>query len=164
VLSSERLNTLLTYDFETGAVHRRASKKPLIPDFDGLCSIYDSIDKKTIKVKLNKVLFKMLLNQDVGPNQRVLHRNMQEDDFRLKNLMLVHKDKYIEIKEAYRNIEYAIKMLPHPTDRFSYFVQWYEKGVLKNKLVQDAIPAKKLVLRLKLKYSKILTRYCVFDD
>jgi hypothetical protein len=168
-----RLKELLDYDGKLGVVYRRHSGKALVPDYAGFVSVYDPVTKKTSKMKLKNIAaflaFPELhaITPDTFPFKEeypvIFHKNMQEDDFRANNLGSLRKENYKKLKEAYRNINESIKLTAHPTDQFSYVLHWYQNGAMRSKVIQDVVVAKREMLKLKLKYSKILTKYCVFD-
>ena len=77
--------------------------------------------------------------------------------------MLVTRAEFLQIKEAHRNLTKDIKIQAHGTDQFDYVISWFEKGIERKKIVHDIIKARQGVLKLQLKYSKILTKYCLFE-
>jgi hypothetical protein len=99
----------------------------------------------------------------VQKDKVVLHKNLNENDYRYCNLKLISKKTQNSIKEAYRNLNGYLKLQPHPKDMFSYVLIWKENGKDKILVVQDIVVAKRMLNKLQLKYAKILNRYCVFD-
>lgn len=162
-MKPETLQQLLEYDSASGEVFRRKSHRLLLADEDGLITVYDGASKKSYRLKLDRVAYTLAYGIAPTEDQRVLHRNMQTEDNRLSNLCLVSSKVFLRVKEAYRNLSGGIKVSPHGTDQFAYIVSWYEGGQKKQRVIADVVPAKQFQLRLQLKYSKILTNYCVFD-
>lgn len=162
-MKPERLKQLLTYDPLSGSVCITKSKRKLIPDHDGLVVVFDPVQKKTHKLKLDRVACTLAFGKAVPENKRVLHRDLNTHDNSLKNLSVVSRAVFLQVKEAHRNLTQAIRMVQHQTDQFNYVVHWFEKGRECQKVLHDIAAAKGLVLRLQLKYSKILTKYCIFD-
>jgi hypothetical protein len=93
----------------------------------------------------------------------ILHKNLDESDYRYCNLKLISKKTYNSIKEAHRNLSGYLRLQPHPKDMFSYVLIWKENGKDKILVVQDIVVAKRMHNKLQLKYAKILSRYCIFD-
>lgn len=158
-----RIRELLNYDPSTGIVTTKKNRV-LLPDNNGQVVVFDSIDKKSIKSKLDKLAYSLAFG--VVPdtsNKRILHKNMKQEDNRLTNLQLVSRTIFLEVKEAYRNMTGGIRMVPHPVDQFSYIVHWFEKGVEKSKILADLVSARQFMLKKQLKYSKKLTKYCIFE-
>ena len=163
MLKVEKLRELVKYDSQTGEFTKK-SGKPLVPDFSNLLHIYDPETRKVTKMKADLVAWVLFYDELPIAGARILHRNMQESDSRINNLILVSSEEYKQVQEAYLNLTEDIQLLLHPKDKFSYVVQYRENGVLKKKVIKDSEVAKKFVLKLKLKYSKILTRCCIFDE
>lgn len=165
-MTPKRLSELLHYDGKLGVITRQTSGKALVPDYAGFVSIYDPITKKTAKLKLKNAAYILATGYWLKfsfDTCAVLYKNMDENDHRARNLLCINKTLYRQIKEAYRNINESIKLTQHPTDAFSYILHWYQNGAMRSKVIQDVVVAKREMLKLKLKYSKILTAYCVFD-
>jgi len=163
--SLERLKELLEYDALTGKVSIRKNKRVLTPDHDGIVMIFDREAKpKHKKYKLEKIAYYLAFSIFPREDQRVLHKNLDPEDNRQTNLVLVSRSVYKQIKEASRNVAGGIRIVPHATDQFSYMLHWFENGIEKIRLVQDIVIARRYMVRLQLKYSKILTKYCVFDN
>lgn len=152
----------LLYNSNTGEffVKRNAPKK-ILPNEEGYLKF--SLDAKSYKVKASLAAWELGHKSLVPFDKQVLHKNLNFMDFRLRNLSLVSREVYLEVKEARKNLEGFLKMQPHKEVAFSYVVQWKEKGKVKQQVMHDVVTAKKLLLKLQLKFSKVLSRYCVFD-
>ena len=159
----QELASLVQYLPFDGVVLKKSSSAPLVADLDGSVSLYNPSTKKVHKIKLNKLILFISSGRILQDGEKILHRNMQEDDFRVQNLEVVDEDVYNLIREAYKNISYGIQVSMHRTDKLAYNLQWYEDGVKRNRVVYDSSVANRMQVKLKLKYSKILTKYCVFD-
>lgn len=160
----ERLKELLEYDASTGKINNRKTKRVIIPDHDGLVIIFDNqADIKSKKYKLEKIAYYLAFGVYPKDEQKVLHKNLNPNDNRLNNLVLVSRVVFLKIKEAHKNISGGIRIVPHPTDMFCYFVYWYSKGSEVSKMFDDIGFARVHSTKLQLKYSKILTNYCLFD-
>ena len=157
------IKELLHYDI-SGVFFLLKDNKPyrkIFPDEDGYLKFYRK--GKKYKLKANRVAYELTHGVQIPENKVVLHRNLDPDDYRLQNLKLVSREVFNQIKEAHRNLSSLLKILPHPTDVFSYVVHWREKGKDKMQVVQDVVIARRLYVKLQLKYAKILSKYCVFD-
>lgn len=160
----ERLRELLVYDPLSGSVSIRRNGRVLLPDHDGIVTVFDRTAKTKIKkYKLERLAFFLAFGNFPREDQRVLHKNLDTEDNRITNLSLVSRSVFKQIKEARKNLIGGIKIVPHVTDQFSYVLHWFEDGSEKTKTIQDIVVARKQLLRLQLKYSKILTKYCIFD-
>lgn len=162
--SLDRLKELLEYDPGTGNVLLKKNKRVLAPDDDGIVTVFDrSAKPKSKKYKLERIAFFLAYGIFPSDTQKVLHKNLDSKDNRLKNLTLVSRSVFKQIKEADKNISGGIRMVPHSSDQFAYVLSWYEAGAERSKTIQDIVVAKRELLKLQLKYSKILTKYCNFD-
>lgn len=162
--SPGRLKDILEYHPLSGIVKIRKSQRTLISDQDGLVTVFDRSAKiKSKKYKLEKIAYFLAFGVFPRNDQKVLHKNLNSEDNSLKNLTLVSRLQFNRIKEAYRNLQNSIRLVPHPVDQFDYLVYWIEDGKEKNKVFRDIIEAKKFQVSLQLRFSKILTKFCFFD-
>lgn len=162
--SLERLKELLEYNPETGKVIIQRSQRVLTQDNDGIVVIFDSKAKpKTRKYKLERIAYYLAFSIIPREDQKVLHKNLDPEDNRIQNLSLVSRSVFRQIKEAHRNLTGGIHIIPHATDQFSYILKYFDGGIEKSKIIQDIVVARRQQLKLQLKYSKILTKFCVFD-
>lgn len=164
-LSLDRLKALLEYDPGTGRVSLKKSNRTLQQDFDGIVVIFDRLSNPKIrKYKLERIAYYLAFGTFPREDQRVLHKNLDTEDNRRQNLTLVSRSVFKQIKEAHRNLSGGIHLVPHAVDQFSYILKWFEGGIEKSKIIQDIVVARRQQLKLQLKYSKILTKYCLFDN
>lgn len=166
MITPVKLREILSYDPLTGVIVNKKSKRLLQADHDGLVVIFcagtDGIKKK-YKLKLDRVAYALAFGISPREDRRILHKNLDTNDNSLSNIILVTRTVFLSVKEAHRNLTQAIKITNHPTDQFNYVVHWIEKNRDKQKVVHDITAARRFMLGLQLKYSKILTKYCVFD-
>jgi len=163
MMQPERLRQILDYDPLSGIIKNKRTKRVLQADHDGLVIVFDSLAKRSFKLKLDRVAYAMAFGEFPKEDYKILHRNLNSQDNRLNNLHAVSRKVFLQIKEAHKNLSSGIRLAPHPMDQFAYVLYWYEGGVERTKLLQDVVPARELQLKLQLKYSKILTKYCIFD-
>lgn len=157
----------IEYDFCTGTFFllrvssSLVSKRQIFPNEDGYLLFYRQGTK--FKIKANKVALELGTSKVLDVNKVVLHKNLDVNDYRLQNLCAVTRTVYKKVKEAHRNLNGALKLVPHPTDAFSYVVQWKEDNKQMQQVVQDVVVAKRLFTKLQLRFAKLLSKYCVFD-
>ena len=126
--------------------------------------VFDSKgNPKSVKYKLDKLAYFLWTGDFPNESSKILHRNLSDTDNRALNLLVVSRSTYNKIKEAEKNLDYGIRIINHPTDQLSHHLCWYENGAEKVKVVEDIVVAKRLKTKLQLRYSKFLTRYCIFD-
>ena len=162
----ERLRELLSYNPLSGAVSLRRSGRVLVPDSNGQVVVFDSKAKrhKSTRYTLDRLCVFFAFGQFPRQDQKVHHKNLDPLDNRLVNLEVVSKGIYRTIREAWKNLDGGIRLVPHASDQFTYVLHWYEGGKERCKTIQDIVIARRQCIRLQLKYSKILTKYCLFDQ
>jgi hypothetical protein len=102
----------------------------------------------------------MILNNSEVPEGHVLYcKNLDESDLSAGNIALVDRATWKSIREAIHNLNSALKMKPHASAQGHYLVTWKEEGVLRKKVVQDVISAKRLHRKLLIAFTKILGKY-----
>lgn len=158
-----QLEEMLKYDMITGEfyIKKNESLRRIFPKDDGYIIFY----KKGVRYKLkaNKVAMELVTKEKLPPNKAILHKNLNEKDYRLVNLKVISKLTYNLIKEAYRNLSGALKILPHPSDVFCYVICWKEEGKDRRLVVDDVVVVRRMHTKLQLKYAKILNKYCIFE-
>lgn len=137
------------------------TKRQIFPNDDGYLLFYREATK--YKLKANRLALELGTGKQIDSNKLVLHKNLDVNDYRLQNLCAVTRTVYKKVKEAHRNLNGALKLVPHPTDAFSYVVQWKEDNKQMQQVVQDVVVAKRLFTKLQLRFAKLLSKYCVFD-
>ncbi len=161
--SLDRLKELLVYDQTTGRIYTNRGRL-LVADSNGLVTVFDKKAKiRRVKYKLERIAYFLAFGVAPREDQRVLHKNLDVSDNSIKNLALVSRSVYRQIKEAERNLQGGIRIIPHSIDMFCYVLLWYDKSIERSKILSDIGIARRQQVKLQLKYSKILTKYCVFD-
>lgn len=159
----KRLLEFLNYNAATGDLVYKHSGRRVQVQEDGFVLIIDPESKKRKKFKLSKLCYSLFHNVDLQKEDKVVHKDLNPNNFKITNLLLLSSSQYKELKEAKKNIQGGIRLVIHPTDVYSYRLFWFQDGVEKSKVIQDVVVAKKLEKRLLLKSSKILTKYCPTD-
>ena len=148
-------------------VNKEENLRLLTPNED--CYLTFIVQGKFMKVRAIKAAF-MLYAKQLGKDipeikkEYVLYsKNLNKFDLRYCNIGLCSRETMFKINEAQRNLHGDLKLLLHPKDMFSYVVHWTEDRQKRKKVVHDVVLAKKLFLRLQLKFSKVLAKYLVLD-
>lgn len=158
------LKHIIEYDIFEGSffiIKNNCRYRRIFPNEDGYIIFYKN--SKRLKFKANKLAIELVQNIEVPKDKVVLHKNLDDTDYRYMNLKLISKKVHNTIKEAHRNLSGCLKLQPHAKDVFSYVLTWKENSKDKILVVQDIVIAKRLYTKLQLKYAKILNRYCIFD-
>lgn len=159
-----KVKELIEYDVLEGSffiLKNNTRYRKIFPNEEGYLIFYKN--KKRVKLKANKLAIELVQNNIVQKDRVVLHKNLNETDYRYCNLKLISKKVHNAIKESYRNLNGYLKLQPHPKDMFSYILIWKENSKDKILVVQDIVVAKRMLNKLQLKYAKILNQHCVFD-
>lgn len=159
------IRSLLSYNLYKGEFHIMKNdkvKRRIFPNEDGYLIFYRNT--RRIKLKANRIAIELGTNiPEIPADCAVLHKNLDENDYRLCNLRVIDRSTFNLIKEASRNLSGALKMQVHPTEVYSYILIWKENGRERKKTIKDIVVAKRQFNKLQLKYAKILSTYCVFD-
>ena len=166
----------LVYQPETGnfffkqrssRVNKEENLRLLTPNED--CYLTFVVQGKFMKVRAIKAAFMLYAKQlgkdipEIKKDYVLYSKNLNKFDLRYCNIGLCSRDTMFKINEAQRNLHGDLKLLLHPKDMFSYVVHWTEDRQKRKKVVHDVVLAKKLFLRLQLKFSKVLAKYLVLD-
>lgn len=157
------LNAIIRYDLSTGSFFSRQTDRLLSVDYDGFISFYIPEEKRRMKMKASRLAWQLGNGKLLRKNQKIFHRNFDEQDLRLSNLVAVSQPVYNNLKEAARNFNQELRLCPVVGDVFDVVIYYYENGVRKKERFCDTVEAKKRLLVLQLKYAKILTKYCLTD-
>ena len=159
-MNLERINSLLRYEPPTGALFLRKTGRRLFEDDDGYVLVYDGSTGKRHKFRMSRLCWILGHQKIPDPTDKIIHRNLNQNDFSLVNLYLVSNSEYKIYKNAVKNLSGGIRLSVHPEDMYCYKVHWFEGSTQKTQTVQDVVIAKKLELKLKLRFTKILAKYC----
>lgn len=155
----ERLKDILKYDPVTGEV-RNLRNRLICPDEDGYVVISDPGTKNKKKFRFPYLCYGLGNDRMPVGSEKIIHRNLNKSDTSLCNLLLVSNEEYKKYKNALRNLTGGIRLSLHPIDVYCYKVHWLEGTLEKTQVVYDIVIAKKLETKLRLRFSKILTKYC----
>lgn len=158
----ERIKTLVQYERETGVIYSTKTGRVVTADYNLQVIVYDPETRKRTKVKKDILCWMLLNNQVLRDDFKVLHKNLNEEDCKAVNLTIVPRKVYNIIQEAYRNLSRYLKLIPHETDKYCYKLIYYKDGKKVQHVCGDIVQANRELTRLRLKYAKILNKYCIF--
>lgn len=161
----ENILELVEYNPYVGSLSYRKNSKVISPDPEGFCVLSaKGFKPASKKFKMDKLIWLIISSKSLEKDERILHKNLDKNDNRLVNLSIVTREEYLEIYNANRNLDGGIRYVQHPNDQYCFRVYWFEGSSEKSKVVQDVVTAKRLEQKLRFKYMKILTKYCLFED
>jgi hypothetical protein len=158
-----KLSEIVRYVPSTGEFFNVKNNRKIFPDYDGQYRFWFGKERKRLNIKMEKAALYLGAGIAVTEQQKIIFKNLDERDYRLNNLVIVPKEEYKEINEALTNLVHYLKIKPHHSDQFSYFVFYREGKITKRVFCQDIISANDLHRELKLKYLKLITKYCNTD-
>jgi hypothetical protein len=159
----QRLNELLVYEPLTGEIFTRLPFRKMCPDSENFIVVWDRLQQKRTKFKVDRLAWQLGNNKRLRKNQRVLHKNLNTDDNRLVNLSTVSLSIFSKINEAARNLKGELRVLPHEKDQYDFCVHYFENKLKRAERFSDIVFAQKRLLVLQLKFAKVLTKYCLFE-
>jgi hypothetical protein len=159
-----KLQEIVRYDPNTGEFFMKQNNRKVFPDDEGQYRFWFPVYKKRLNIKLEKAAVYLGSGIVVTDQQRIVFKNLDDRDYRLNNLIVVPRAEYSKIHEAVTNVTQYLKIRAHPTDQFSYFVFYREGKITKRIYCQDIIKANELFKQLKLKFVKLITKYCNTND
>lgn len=162
--TKEYLSRFLSYDATTGEVRTVKRNSLVHADLDGWITLKNHVEDRKHKLKLVNTIWMLYYGEAVTKEERILYKNMDSSDTRISNLVKLNKKDYKEVTEAYANLMGGIKIAPHTRSVFSCIVYWHEQGQIKHKICSDAVGGEQFRLKLRLHFSKILTKHCLFEE
>lgn len=155
----------LFYDPTEGKFFREsadASKKilRLLPDVFGTITYRCYIQNKVIRKKGITLAYE-LLHGSVPVDHVVYAKDMNVENLRGYNIGCVKKTTFLSIKDALRNTNGAIRLIPHKTDAYVYTLKYRENGKVKTITVHDIVEGLKLKRKILLRSLKIIGKYIV---
>jgi hypothetical protein len=155
------------YNASTGELFSLSKHEPhhperkLIPDETN--KINSTLLGHRLKIKADRLAWFIATGKQPSRHQIIFHRNMDDLDNSLHNLVLLQKKEYQQLVEAMKNISGDLRMIPHSTDMFSYVLIFKHNGRSHREVVQDITVARRKFTRLQLKFVKVISRYTISD-
>lgn len=161
------LSTRYTYDKKSSSVRLLDPSKGmsgyLTPDDFGMVNLYLPESKQRFRMKYDKLCWILGNLEDFPENHRVLHLNLDENDYNLRNLKAIPNKIFNKINEARRNLGGSLSFNRHPVDVYGYVIAYVDGGRAKRETFYDKDIAWRRYCQLQLKYAKILTTHCVSE-
>lgn len=166
-LQLKDLLKFIYYDACAGELYCLGNTEPprperrLVPNEDN--RVLTTIHGAKLKIKADRLIWFIVYGKQPNRKQVVFHRNLDELDNRLINLVLIPRREYQRLVEAMKNISGDLRLIPHATDAFSYVLIYKLNGRLQKEVVQDITVARRKFNKLQLKFVKLISRYTVSD-
>lgn len=166
-MNNQTLTKLLPhveYESDTGNLYLVKDNKRfkrLLPDENNL--LHTSIQGTRIKIKFNRFIWFVLYKELLSSEDTILHKDLDDTNFRRNNLTKVPKKVYFEILQAMKNLSGSLRLIPHPTDAFACILEFKHEGRIKRETISDISVARKKLLHMQIRYIKFLGRYVVSE-
>lgn len=167
IISLKELIKFIYYDASKGTLFSLSKHLPhhpereLIPDETN--RIITTVLGHRLKIKADRLAWFIATGKQPQRHQLIFHKNLDESDNRLHNLVLLNKTEHLQLVEAMKNISGDLRLIPHSTDMFSYVLIFKHHGRVHREVVQDITVARRKFTRLQLKFVKLISRYTVSD-
>ena len=154
----------LRYDSTTGKLYlfsANNSVKEIIPDifYYVQFTIKDNSSIYKYKLKYSNLIWLLVHNHRPTPKEKILHKDLDLNNFKLNNLVLVSSSTFFSIKEALQNLQGRLRIVQNPKDKLSYILEYKKQGRLFKEVLGDIGIAQKKLRKLQLKYMKYISSY-----
>ncbi len=157
-----KLEDLFEYDMQNNALFVLKNKvrhRQVFPDENmNICVLADNIK---IRMKYSILVWSVVHKRRLKPNEVIFHKDLDESNNCIYNLVVMTKKERFKIKEGLKNITGTLRLLPHPSDSYRYILEYRENGRLRRETFEDIVPAKKKLARMQVKIIKFLGKYVV---
>lgn len=157
----QRLKEILTYHPATGFIYVNKSSRKLLPDEFGMVTVYDGTAKVKRKIKPDKLAWMLFHGKELDKDQRVLHKNLDQEDNSAKNLVALPKEDYSKVLEALNNLESYLKVSLHPVDQYKYVVYYRDSGVDRKETFDGIETARERYEEIRKKLVVFVNKYIV---
>lgn len=155
---TEELKSYLSYNPSNGDVYVLSVKpRKLIPDENN--NVNTTINGIKLKIKYNKLVWFLTHGKLPKDDEIILHRNLDITDYTLSNLAIISRKDYLTLQESLKNLQGSLRMYSHPSDIFSYILEYRISGRLKREVISDVVVARKKYSRLRFKFIKFIAKY-----
>lgn len=165
-MTLKELIKYIKYDAYTGKLYSM-SKNSLCTDRELIPNeankITSTVRGVTLKIKADRLIWYIVHGKQPTRHQTIFHKNMDNSDNRLHNLVLLNRKEYLRLVEAMKNISGDLKLAPHGSDMFSFVLSYKNNGRLMKEVVYDLTIARRKFTRLQLKFVKLISKYTVSD-
>ncbi len=150
----------LSYNKDTGELFLTTPKgiKQIIPNLN---FVQFTINNKRYKFKYTNLIWYLVHGVKPSVTEKIFHKDLDENNYKLNNLVKISTKLYFQLKEALDNLHYNLKLYPHPKDSYSYILEYKQKGRLRKEIISDIGIARKKMLKLQLRIVKFTSAYVI---
>ena len=122
-----------------------------------------TIEGSRVKLRYDRLVYRIYHRVDIKSNQVIFHKDLDESNNRISNLCLMDKKVHFKVLEAMKNLNGALRLIPHPTDAFSYILEHRQEGRLRKEVISDISMGKKKLLKAQIKFIKFISKYVLTE-
>jgi hypothetical protein len=159
----DKITNLFIYSSTEGSVRCKKNNAKLVPHPDRKAVRLWLPDEKIQLSIFLKNLSWMLWNKKLVPEGKtVLCKDLNEDNLKISNLILVDSSDYKKIVIALKNLRGACSFRQHPSDKHAYIVYWIEPPhITREEVHYDIGMVQSRMKELKIIFSKFISKYTV---
>lgn len=158
IVSVSRLQSILTYDLDSGILSVRKSNRRLFPDVAGMTTIYDPVLKVKRKIKFIKLCWMMANAAEVPVGYKVFAKDFNEGNTAANNLGLIPDSDYLLLIKTLAYLNEA-KIVPHPEDAYKSVLEYRMNKSSRRETFDDLEEARSRLDRLKRQLVKKISRF-----
>jgi HNH endonuclease len=135
----------------------------VIPDPDNSMMRVTTPDKTSSSKAASSLGWELANGKDIPEGHVVYFKNMNSKDFRGYNLGVVTRKDARRLRDAVLNSGELLKLIPHPTEAFSYKVRCRVDGFVRVLNFHDIIAAKRFIRIVQIKSTKLMNKYLITE-
>jgi HNH endonuclease len=154
-IKREDLAKIFKYDCILGNLIKvKTNKIVTYPEFDKVPKVSFLVDGVQYRLPSHTVVWMLYYNE--WPTDVVFHKDFNQFNLRITNLMLVDRQKNYALLSAYKNLVEYCDIKPHSQDKHIYLVRYVSNNRLKYEQYHDLKFAQLACKRLKDNYRRLI--------
>jgi len=122
-----------------------------------------TLESIRIKLKYDNLIWILVHKIKPSPKQKVFHKDLDPNNFKLNNLVLISNKTYFKIKEYLYNLSGGLKIYPKPNDAYSTVLEYKYEGRKRKEVLGDIGLARNKMLKLQLRMLKYIGAYVITE-
>lgn len=154
-IHKEDLLQIFDYDPVKGILIRKKTQKEVTyPPFDKTAKVSFKVNEKLYRLPSHTLIW--LMCYGVWPEGVVFHKDFNQFNLKITNLMEVTRIKNYALLSAYKNLTEYCDIKPHSQDKHIYLVRYISNNRLKYEQYHDIKFAQIACKRLKENYRRLI--------
>lgn len=165
-ITVDRLLSLYDYDKEQGIITqkqigKKAARRVFAHPDSGDVTVYDPDNRVRQRFLFRHLAYVLGSQQAIPEGKRVLCHDLNDENIKYRNLKLVDKSVYRDIKIAIRNLESDMKIVQHPRDKHAYLLIWNEHKRARQAVHYDIAAAEDHKRSIEIELVKFINKHIV---